>query len=83
MRKLMVRNDGPPDYEWIGSFDDFQTEFSVSRIVEEKLTSDNKQMDAIALCKRLYNYAVNGSNGKTDIWNNIVADAGKIAQQHH
>jgi len=41
MRNFEVRNDGPPDYEWLGSFDNFQTEFSISQLVEEKFTSTN------------------------------------------
>ena len=38
MRNFQVRSDGPPDNEWFGSFDGFQTEFSISQLVEEKFT---------------------------------------------
>ena len=42
MRNFEIRNDGPPDKEWFGSFDGFQTEFSISQLVEEKFSSTNK-----------------------------------------
>lgn len=41
MRNFQVRSDGPPDNEWFGSFDGFQTEFSISQLVEEKFTPTN------------------------------------------